>query len=276
MLASIYMKEGDTANGTKYLRLGAKYNNIDMKPIEGPYNIPDRAFTESGNSIEALVTIQAKVESVIGAGMKAKSDADPDAAPKNIIEEAIAIRKNGNPRDSIKKLEKLMHRYPDDQSIRLQLGWCYFDLKEYNNAKQFFKQSLNYFVSPLMIGWCYDELKEHQKAVDWFTYYNRPTKWCKNVEKKDPSLVAKSFVRASQIFYNYRNYDKGVKWSKKSVTLHPSNHGYWVLGMNHYQMKDYKEAVVAFENALRLDPNNKAYQKDLKRAKRKAKTFGLF
>lgn len=283
-LAMAYSKMDMKAKSDKHMKLAAENNMvINGKAVVHKVEKAKDVVEENEAALEVSKDEQGKAETaaeaVVANGNVVSASRTSDApaiTPYDEIDSAVKIRKGGNPRASISKLETLMNKYPKDTRIKYQLGWCYFELKEYNNAIKFYKQSLNHFASPKMIGSCYEELKDDQKAVNWLTSYERDSEWCQKAKEKNPWLVATSFAEASLIFYDHKNYDKGVKWGIKSTELHPTPFAYWVMGWNHYKLKNYKDAVVAFENALRLEPDNKTYKKDLKMAKKKTKLFGIF
>lgn len=107
---------------------------------------------------------------------------------------------------------------------------------------------------------------EYQKAID---YYERILKYvAANKEDTDyviglPFKIAAN-LNAALCYLKTKDFLKAKVKSEKVVKLDPDNvKGYFRLGEAFIGLKEYKNAVKAYENASKLEPENSAAKKQL-------------
>jgi tetratricopeptide (TPR) repeat protein len=58
-----------------------------------------------------------------------------------------------------------------------------------------------------------------------------------------------------------KNLSKALILAQQAVSLEPTAHNYYVLGLAHYENGDKSSSLKALKQALRLDPDNQTYQR---------------
>ena len=79
-------------------------------------------------------------------------------------------------------------------------------------------------------------------------------------EKADESDINYAEAWAQAGFCNEKlgRHTEAIEASKKAVSLRPSAESYFNIGLANYYLKQYREAAVAYRQAIRIDPYNAA------------------
>ncbi|MDQ3815981.1 MAG: tetratricopeptide repeat protein, partial [Armatimonadota bacterium] len=84
---------------------------------------------------------------------------------------------------------------------------------------------------------------------------------------------AEDYFAQGDKYLKAKNYTAAVEAYKKSISLRPSANAYDGLGLTYLAMEQPENAVVAFQQAVRLEPNSASVQLDLGLAYMKMKQY---
>ena len=137
-----------------------------------------------------------------------------------LIDEALALQKNGDLKGALKVLDKAIELYPDNQYVYVNRGNIYNDaLKNYNAAIADFNKTI-----------------EINAKFSW-PYLNRALAYER--QKRHDEAIA-DFTKAIDLDPNYASAYNGRAW-------------------NYYQLGKFDEALVDIDRALKLAPNDANY-----------------
>ncbi len=156
--------------------------------------------------------------------------------------------------EALKVYEKILADNPDAYVINLSIGNCYFEKGEYEKAVSYYKKVLEkdpkYTKAIVSIGNCYINMKQNDKALEWYRKVD--------VNKIDDPVV---LYNIGVIFYNHFDYESAIKMFKKSVEINRDfADGWYQLGMSYVGANKVKEALSAFDEFLKLEPEGERAQ----------------
>ena len=138
----------------------------------------------------------------------------------------------------------------DNASTRYSLADTLIQLKEYDEAETFLKESINthpwypFFKSRL--GDVYYEKGKYLLAIQ---HYN-------DCLKKYPDDFSSHFGMA-QCYFSLEQWDKSERWLKKVIKINPVSYAaFYNLGLVYVNKDQYEKAKSNFIKALDIDPND--------------------
>ena len=158
---------------------------------------------------------------------------------------------------------KLFEKYPAQANINVydlnRIGSCYFEMKDYENAKKYFQKALQIILERHLGK---DDLKpsdsEAQKkkvqSIDykWIARLYRRIELC-YLKTEDPQVAINEFKKIVNDYdYIFDEYEIGW-WDRYEVIGKAYENIAWIY---YSKLKDYKKAFEAYEEIIRLFPNN--------------------
>ena len=90
-------------------------------------------------------------------------------------------------------------------------------------------------------------------------------------------LPRTGFYKLSQYFFSIKQYDKAEDYIKKSLVLSPYDEDYWEeLGDIKSEKKDVTEALDAYNQSLKYDPNQYDIISKIRKLNNKPEIYKLF
>ncbi len=152
--------------------------------------------------------------------------------------------------EAVKIYEDIITQNPDAYILYKNVGNCWFELQRYDKAEAAYQKVLEKEPSNpdilLLIGNCYANRGESDKAMEW---YNKI-----EFEKiSDPTVlfnIGTNFTKQSQ-------FEDALKYYKRSVELQKDFlDGLYRLGLTYLALGRNAEAIPAFEDYLKYDPDS--------------------
>lgn len=152
--------------------------------------------------------------------------------------------------EAVKVYEDLVAQNPDVYILQKNIGNCRFELQQYDLAEAAYQKVLEKEPGNadivLLIGNCYANRGEAAKAMEW---YNKI-----EFEKiTDPTVlfnIGTSFTKQSK-------FEDALKYYKRSVEVQKDFlDGLYQLGLTYLALGRNPEAILPFEDYLKIDPDS--------------------
>lgn len=154
----------------------------------------------------------------------------------NKLDEALALRKNGNHKESNELLSELVKEFPDDALYNYQCAWSFDVLGEEEKAVPFYENAIKIGLSSkdmegaiLGLGSTYRVLGEYEKSKDIFL---------KGMDLFPDNHVIKVFY--SMTLYNLKEHSKAMELILKCL-LNTTNND---------EILSYKKALHFYSDKL--------------------------
>ncbi len=167
-----------------------------------------------------------------------------------------------------------------------ELGWSYYDTKDYSKAIFYFKESAeisNDKYAMYGLGCIYDDLEDHTNAFKWeergaelghvvcMRMYGydlvhgvgctadpqRGVMWLKKADELNDEI---SSMLLSWYYYEENKYAKAAYWAHQHIKKKKDSDGYFQLGLlYHFELgvdKDNKKAIEYLREAMEFDKDN--------------------
>ncbi|GAB1808411.1 MULTISPECIES: tetratricopeptide repeat protein [Priestia] len=154
----------------------------------------------------------------------------------NKLDKALALRKNGNHKESNELLSKLVKEFPDDALYNYQCAWSFDVLGEEEKAVPFYENAIKIGLPSkdmegaiLGLGSTYRALGEYEKSKDIFV---------KGTELFPDNHVIKVFY--SMTLYNLKEHSKAMELILKCL----------INTTNDNEILSYKKALDFYSDKL--------------------------
>jgi tetratricopeptide (TPR) repeat protein len=154
----------------------------------------------------------------------------------NKLDKALALRKNGNHKESNELLSELVKEFPDDALYNYQCAWSFDILGEEEKAVPFYENAIKIGLpskdmegAVLGLGSTYRALGEYEKSKDIFL---------KGTELFPDNHVIKVFY--SMTLYNLKEYSKAMELILKCL----------INTTNDNEILSYKRALKFYSDKL--------------------------
>jgi tetratricopeptide (TPR) repeat protein len=161
--------------------------------------------------------------------------------------------------DCIRVAEKALELHPEYPDAYNNIGIAHFYLLDYDLAIEAYQKALKLNPS-------YQLAKNNlQNALDKKKDMAHATS---NLTDKEISAY---FINLSLEYYKQEKYQTSIAAARKSIAIAPNAIAYNNICSSYNQLKDYQKAIVACNEALKLDANSKFANGNLNYAKQQAK-----
>jgi tetratricopeptide (TPR) repeat protein len=152
----------------------------------------------------------------------------------NKLDKALALRKNGNHKESNELLSKLVKEFPDDALYNYQCAWSFDRLGEEEKAVPFYENAIKIGLPSkdmegAVLGSTYRALGEYEKSKDIFL---------KGTELFPDNHVIKVFY--SMTLYNLKEHSKAMELILKCL----------INTTNDNEILSYKKALDFYSDKL--------------------------
>jgi tetratricopeptide (TPR) repeat protein len=226
--------EGEwTAN---YIR-GGGYNIDFLKSGYEPKNI-STSIPETTNTPPVEVKLKKAAGLIITDELRSALEAGNKLFEEKKYEEASKVYEN------------LIAKNPDAYILYKNVGNCRFELQQYDLAEAAYQKVLEKEPGNpdimLLIGNCYANRDEADKAMEWYSKIE--------FEKiTDPTVlynIGASFTKQSRFEDALRYYKRSVEVQKDYLD------GLYQLGLTYLSLGRNAEAILPFEDYLKIDPDS--------------------
>jgi len=171
---------------------------------------------------------------------------------------------------SLKYFKKIYKKNPNEKGIRYNLGLVSLAMKNFKEAKNYFKE--NYlrnqnYINTKALGDVYYLWGKQEKAINYYqkslkkckdkrdeNFINNRIEICKDDKKFDKSLKSQNYVDKGMDYLNNEKYDKAMDKFKKAAEMDKTNfvayNNIATIFMN--QKNNYEKALEYFEKANSL------------------------
>ena len=197
---------------------------------------------------------------------------------------AHCLRKEGNVREAIEELKRVVAKVPGHARANAELGELLYDAREFAQAFPYLRSTAA--LQPddgaawFRLGYCCEQMGMLQDAADAYAAASRraPTSaeirvnWGRvlaalgdsasaldrfaEAVRMDPNY-ANAYFNAADLVYQLGAYPQAVEMLCAGLERDPSNaQGFLVLGNCYFRMGEYAAAAAAYRQTLTLQPNH--------------------
>jgi Tfp pilus assembly protein PilF len=174
-----------------------------------------------------------------------------------MTEEIKALLIQGNAAFDLQKFDEalaayqqIMVKYPDAYIIYGNIGNCYFSQEKYDQAEEAYLKVLEKAPGDInaiiAVGNCYSNRGDSAKALEWYGKVE--------FEKIDDPIV---LYNLGTSYYNNSKFEDALKFYLKAVEKKKeSPDALYQLGLTYLNLQKNTEAIAAFEDYLKVDPDS--------------------
>ena len=173
----------------------------------------------------------------------------------------------GNKKKALNHLAEIEKRDPKE-GLDISIEFLIFD-EEYEQAEQKCKEFIERYPDDPEIyhqlGMIYQQKEDYAKAFAEF----------EKIVGKDPTALNSLYQIGRTAVYSGQNLERGIECLKLFLQSEPDENNpplaaaHWRLGMIYEKQGEHKLADVEYEEAIKLNPDDKDYQKSLKKLRKK-------
>ncbi|MDR0617886.1 MAG: tetratricopeptide repeat protein [Endomicrobium sp.] len=150
---------------------------------------------------------------------------------------------------AIKEYKKYIASFPNNVAILSHLGKCYYDIKNYSDAKDILlrakKISFDDMKTNYWLAMVYEKTNQIDKAIPVF----------KVIVKKDQKNIA-FLTKLGHYYALKQNYKKAEKYFLKALTIDPNNKDIvYLASLNYIDWGKYNEAIDYLNKIIKTSPN---------------------
>ncbi len=175
---------------------------------------------------------------------------------------SFLYEKNGDYANAIRAIMPVYKNYPKGYTVNLRLGWLYYLLGNYSNAKTHYKKAMEIIPTSVeaMLGYSLP-LMAQQKwkdvaqlmykllKIDYYNFYGN--------------------LRLSVALRNLGKFKEAEQIDRKMLALYPSNVSFLLeLGISLYYQGKKTYAKSIFKDVITLDPENNTAKEFLKKMRK--------
>ena len=195
---------------------------------------------------------------------------------------ANALIEMDRPGEAIPILQRALGLYSQDADLYSQLGWAYAISGQPAQAAVVLKRALSLDPSPethFILGLVYQQLKDDARAISEIHKYldagqdsafahfvlaqsffrsdqlSQAQVECQRVLQLD-AKNAGAYMLLAAIHNRNKRYAEAIQAAQKSNAIEPNALAYFFLGRAQMELKKWNDALKAFEESARLDPDD--------------------
>lgn len=173
---------------------------------------------------------------------------EPTHIQVRYLSHTLALRR-GEAEKASKLLKALVNENHENEYLHFELARAYQQLKENTLAEQSYKAALkivpNHWKGLNQLGRLYYRTAQYNKAI---LVYQQLI----DLTPKNKS----AFIGLSASFYGKGDLQSALRYAKEGNTLNPTAAGYSNIGVFHFILGQYSEAIAAYEMSIEIDKQN--------------------
>ncbi|GAB3572429.1 tetratricopeptide repeat protein [Hymenobacter daeguensis] len=167
-----------------------------------------------------------------------------------LAEQALA---SGNSQEAIQRFDEILKTSPDSERALLLRCKAKYKLQDYQGAIKDAQQILAIkpnvsseqdYLALLNLGICYNNLRQFEQARQYLYQAQKVD----STDVRIPESLGYGFSEEHDFAKAIKNYSHAVKLNSSSKTI------FYGLGKSYLQANQYPEAVKAYDQAIKLDP----------------------
>src|SRR5574344_170129 len=167
----------------------------------------------------------------------------------NLINDAVKFFNEKNYKEALKLFLEL-EKNEKDPNILNNIGLCYSNLSDYENAKKYFEEALQIndelFQTYVNLSDVYFSTKQIEKAIKLLEY---------GCAKLDKNITLKHCL--ARFYIEDARYTDALNLLEEVLESSDKNYdAYWDLGMVYFELGDWANAINNFEKVIEFIDNN--------------------
>ena len=174
-------------------------------------------------------------------------------------EKSYAYEKSSNYPAAIKEMNSIYKS--NDYFVNIRLGWLYYLKKDYSKSIEFYNIAIN--LKPYAIEARFGSVKPLSAIGSW----EKVKYHYLQILKIDPQNTIANYW-LGVIYYNRKDFDNASKLFEKIINLYPLDYeSVIVLAWTKLKIGKKSDAIILFNHALNLRPNDNSALDGLKQIK---------
>ncbi len=166
-----------------------------------------------------------------------------------LMDQAMKLKADNKSREALEKLKQVLAINPNHTDALYWSGWCYNDIREYNNAIESLRKARlvwsEYAKVHFELGYAFEKMKNYDSAIQC---YNR----CLELTP----AYSNAYKQLGYIAFTKENYDTALKYFRKYEGAYGNgeikDYLFWYRkGASYNSTKDYLNARIPLERSLK-------------------------
>jgi serine/threonine protein kinase/tetratricopeptide (TPR) repeat protein len=179
--------------------------------------------------------------------------------PEILLALGSVYNASGRNAEAISQLKRALEVAPNSDEAYRRLASAYLSSGRSTEALQAYQKAIEinpyYWMNHLSLGNAYYQIADYAKAVD---SYRRVT----DLDPKNPF----AYINIGAILLQTGRFQEAIDPLQKSLQINPDGQGYSNLGIAYFYLKQYDQAIAAYEKAVQLVPNSDMFVGNLAEA----------
>lgn len=172
---------------------------------------------------------------------------------KDWVKKGKLLHQRGEYDQGIDAFKRALNLDPNNKDILIRIGLSYRYKEKYDTAIEWYEKVLEIDPDDVLalnnIGYAYECKNEFEKAIDFY----------KKALEKEPSYEL-ALINLIKLFKEREQFEEAVNILKKALEVDPVNADNWVdLGLVYNEREKYEKSVEAYNKAVLYEPSKVAY-----------------
>ncbi len=182
---------------------------------------------------------------------------DPAVAKKAYLSLGITLTRQNKIESAVEALRKVIELDPDSAQAHYELGRILEDKSAPETAEVEYlaaiEKNSKYTDAFEALGTFYLALERPDPAIE---ILNQPLMWLKTSRPNETEIINRIRILLGQAYYLKGEYDNAIDQYNKVLLLTEDLNASIELGRAYYKQNKDQAAIIAWQKALKLDPNN--------------------